>query len=122
VDADGVRVDELPDDVAAVVVSPDHQFPAGGTLSSERRRALVEWAVAGERLVVEHDYDGHFRYDRPPAGSLQALAPEHAATSTAICGARRPRTGAGAASRRRCSQPSCRVPSPAERRQGSSST
>ena len=34
---------------------------------------------AGNRLVVEHDYDGHFRYDRPAAGTLQALAPDHVA-------------------------------------------
>ena len=79
VDAQGLRVELLPGDVAAVIVSPDHQFPLGVALSAERRRALLDWAVAGDRLVVEHDYDGHFRYDRPPAGSLQALAPEHVA-------------------------------------------
>ena len=79
VDARGLCVELLPDDVAAVVVSPDHQFPLGVALSPERRRALADWAVAGDRLVIEHDYDGHFRYDRPPAGTLQALAPEHVA-------------------------------------------
>jgi GntR family transcriptional regulator/MocR family aminotransferase len=70
--------DELPD-VDAIVVSPDHQFPLGGSLSPARRRALVDWAVAGDRVVIEHDYDAHFRYDRPAAGALQALAPEHVA-------------------------------------------
>ena len=79
VDRDGLRVDLLPDDAHAVVVSPDHQFPLGVVLAPGRRRALVEWAAAGERLVIEHDYDAHFRYDRPPAGALQALAPEHVA-------------------------------------------
>ena len=79
VDAHGLCVERLPDDVAAVVVSPDHQFPLGVALSAERRRALLDWAVAGDRLVIEHDYDGHFRYDRPAAGTLQALAPEHVA-------------------------------------------
>ena len=78
VDGDGLRVDRL-GKVGAVVLSPDHHFPLGGALSAQRRRALIEWAAAGERLVVEHDYDGHFRYDRPPAGTLQALAPEHVA-------------------------------------------
>jgi GntR family transcriptional regulator / MocR family aminotransferase len=78
VDERGLRVDEIPD-VDAVVVSPDHHFPLGVALAPERRRALVEWAVEGDRLVVEHDYDGHFRYDRPPAGALQAMAPEHVA-------------------------------------------
>jgi GntR family transcriptional regulator/MocR family aminotransferase len=79
VDGDGLAVELLPDDVSAVVVSPGHQFPLGVTLSAERRRALVDWAAAGDRIVIEHDYDGHFRYDRPPAGTLQALSPEHVA-------------------------------------------
>jgi GntR family transcriptional regulator/MocR family aminotransferase len=79
VDGGGLRVDALPAEVSAVVVSPDHQFPTGATLTPERRRALVDWAVEGGRLVVEHDYDGCFRYDRSPSGSLQQLAPEHVA-------------------------------------------
>jgi GntR family transcriptional regulator/MocR family aminotransferase len=79
VDVDGLRVDLLRGDLAGVVVSPGHHFPLGVALSAERRRALVDWAVAGDRLVIEHDYDGHFRYDRPPAGTLQALAPDHVA-------------------------------------------
>jgi GntR family transcriptional regulator/MocR family aminotransferase len=29
--------------------------------------------------VIEHDYDGHFRYDRAPAAALQGLAPERVA-------------------------------------------
>ena len=79
VDRAGLCVDLLPDDVDGVVVSPDHHFPTGVALAPARRRALVDWAAAGDRLVVEHDYDGHFRYDRPPAGTLQAMAPEHVA-------------------------------------------
>jgi GntR family transcriptional regulator/MocR family aminotransferase len=78
VDGDGLLVDAL-DGVDAVVVSPDHHFPSGVALSPGRRRALVEWAVRSGATIVEHDYDGHFRYDRPPAGALQALAPEHVA-------------------------------------------
>ena len=37
--------------------------------------------------MIEHDYDGHFRYDRAPTAALQALAPEHVAyvgTASAI--------------------------------------
>ena len=78
VDRDGLVVGELPD-VEAVVVSPDHQFPLGVALSPERRRALVEWAAACDRLVIEHDYDAHYRYDQTPPGALQALSPEHVA-------------------------------------------
>jgi GntR family transcriptional regulator/MocR family aminotransferase len=76
VDGDGLRVDEL-GALDALVVSPDHHFPSGVTLAPQRRRSLVEWAIAGDRMIVEHDYDGHYRHDRPPAGTLQAMAPEH---------------------------------------------
>jgi GntR family transcriptional regulator/MocR family aminotransferase len=78
VDREGLRVDAL-DGVDAVVVSPEHSFPLGVTLSPERRRALVEWATSSDALIVEHDYDAHFRYDRAPTAALQALAPEHVA-------------------------------------------
>lgn len=67
--------------------SPEHSFPLGLTLSPPRRRALVQWAVANDTIVIEHDYDGHFRYDRVPTAALQALAPEHVAyvgTASAI--------------------------------------
>jgi GntR family transcriptional regulator/MocR family aminotransferase len=78
VDAYGLRVDAMPD-VAAVLVSPEHHFPLGVALAPERRRSLVEWGAAGDRLIIEHDYDGQFRYDRAPTGALQGLAPEHVA-------------------------------------------
>jgi GntR family transcriptional regulator / MocR family aminotransferase len=77
-DEHGLRVDAL-GDVDAVVVSPDHSFPTGVVLSPERRAALVDWAAAGDHLVIEHDHDGHFRYGGIHAGALQALAPEHVA-------------------------------------------
>jgi GntR family transcriptional regulator/MocR family aminotransferase len=64
---------------AAVVLSPAHQFPTGVILASERRAAAVAWAAAGDRLVVEDDFDGEFRYDRQPIGALQALAPDSVA-------------------------------------------
>jgi GntR family transcriptional regulator/MocR family aminotransferase len=37
---------------------------------------LAEWAYGGERLIVEDDYDGEFRYDRQPVGALQGMAPD----------------------------------------------
>ncbi|WP_079661238.1 MocR-like pyridoxine biosynthesis transcription factor PdxR [Streptomyces sp. 3214.6] len=74
VDERGVRVGEL-GDVAAVVVTPAHQYPTGVTLHPGRRRALTEWARARSALIVEDDYDGEFRYDRQPVGALQGMAP-----------------------------------------------
>ena len=78
VDAEGLQVEGLPAaDVDAVFVTPTHQFPTGVPLSAARRRALVDWAAAGDRVLVEDDYDAEFRYDRRPVGALAALAPEH---------------------------------------------
>ncbi|NEC87871.1 PLP-dependent aminotransferase family protein [Streptomyces sp. SID12501] len=77
VDERGARVEELAarHEVAAVVVTPAHQYPTGVTLHPERRRALTDWARARDGLIVEDDYDGEFRYDRQPVGALQGMAP-----------------------------------------------
>jgi GntR family transcriptional regulator / MocR family aminotransferase len=73
VDRDGMQVQRLPTGGAvAAVLTPAHQMPTGVPLSVERRSALLAW----EGLVVEDDYDAEFRYDRPPLGAIQGLAPE----------------------------------------------
>ena len=78
VDEAGIVVEALERaDVDAVVVTPAHQFPTGAVMSAERRAALVAWATAGHRIVLEDDYDAEYRYDREPIGALQGLAPEH---------------------------------------------
>jgi GntR family transcriptional regulator/MocR family aminotransferase len=74
VDADGARVGAVAAD--AFLVTPAHQFPTGAVLSPERRRALLEWAADGDRLVLEDDYDSEYAYDRAPVRTLQRLAPE----------------------------------------------
>jgi GntR family transcriptional regulator/MocR family aminotransferase len=38
-----------------------------------RRAALLEWAAAGDALVLEDDYDGEFRYDVPPLTPLRSM-------------------------------------------------
>jgi len=77
VDDDGLLVDALAEaDAEAVVVTPAHQFPTGVGLAPTRRTALIEWATRGERLIVEDDFDGEYRYDRVAVGALQGLAPE----------------------------------------------
>lgn len=77
IDSEGIRVDHLETlDVGAVLVTPAHQFPLGVTMSAERRSALVSWARTNNAWIIEDDYDGEFRYDRRPIGSLQGLDPE----------------------------------------------
>jgi len=80
VDAAGIEVDVLARSGAnAVVVTPAHQFPTGAVLSRERRAALVEWAEAGECLIVEDDFDAEYRYEGSGLGALQGLAPDRVA-------------------------------------------
>ncbi|MBV9415784.1 MAG: PLP-dependent aminotransferase family protein [Solirubrobacterales bacterium] len=76
VDDDGAVLDAT-GDAGALLLTPAHQFPLGVSLAPRRRAEAIEWARAGERLIVEDDYDGEFRYDRHPLGSLQAHAPDH---------------------------------------------
>ncbi|TWJ22159.1 GntR family transcriptional regulator/MocR family aminotransferase [Micromonospora endolithica] len=76
VDSAGLRVDELAGSgVAAVMLTPAHQFPTGVVLDGERRRQLIGWARAGG-LVIEDDYDAEHRYDRPPVPALRAQLPD----------------------------------------------
>jgi len=80
VDEGGLRVDALAaTDADAVVVTPSHQYPTGAVMGPERRHALLAWARAGGRLVVEDDYEAEFRYDRRALGALQGLDPAHVA-------------------------------------------
>ncbi len=76
VDERGATVDELGTE-AAVLLTAAHQFPLGVPLAAARRARVIEWALDTNSLIIEDDYDGEFRYDRHPIGSLQALAPEH---------------------------------------------
>ncbi len=77
VDDDGLVVDALGRvDADAVVLTPAHHFPTGSVLSPARRAAVVAWAAAGDRLILEDDYDAEFRYDREPIGAIHGLAPE----------------------------------------------
>jgi GntR family transcriptional regulator/MocR family aminotransferase len=77
VDDDGLRVADLAahPDVRAVMVAPAHQYPTGALLAPARRGALLEWARRVDGVVIEDDYDAEFRYDRPPAATLQGMDP-----------------------------------------------
>lgn len=76
VDAGGAVISAL-DGADAVLLTPTHQFPLGVPLAPARRRQVAGWAARAGAVVIEDDYDGELRYDRPAVGALQALAPEH---------------------------------------------
>jgi GntR family transcriptional regulator/MocR family aminotransferase len=76
VDGDGfdpARAADIAPDAMAALVTPSHQFPLGVTMSLARRMTLLEWAAAGERWIVEDDYDSEFRYTGRPIPALQGL-------------------------------------------------
>ncbi|MEV0380736.1 PLP-dependent aminotransferase family protein [Nonomuraea sp. NPDC050643] len=82
VDEQGLDVRKLSGD--AVLVTPAHQYPTGVVLSPPRRAALMEWAYAGNRAILEDDYDAEFRFDRDPVGCLQGLAPDRVILSGSV--------------------------------------
>lgn len=73
VNHDGISVDHLKSADVAVYVTPAHQYPLGARMSVDRRRKLLEWAAADDRLIFEDDYDGEFRYDVPPMPALRSM-------------------------------------------------
>jgi 2-aminoadipate transaminase len=81
-DEDGLEVDVLAPMLADglrpkfLYTNPDHQNPAGVTLSEERRRALVELALAHGFPILEDVAYREFTFDRSPPPSLWSLAPQ----------------------------------------------
>jgi 2-aminoadipate transaminase len=81
-DDDGLEVDELERRLAAglrptlVYTIPDHQNPAGLSLSAERRGRLVELARRYGFLVVEDVAYRELGFANEPAASLWSLGPD----------------------------------------------
>ncbi|MEL1265640.1 PLP-dependent aminotransferase family protein [Pseudoxanthomonas putridarboris] len=74
VDAQGLRLDRLPDPPPRLIyVTPSHQFPSGVVMSLERRLALLDYARRHGCWIFEDDYDGEFRYDAQPLAALRSL-------------------------------------------------
>lgn len=77
VDTSGLLTDALPVPPSpmpvAVIVTPSHQYPLGGSLPVDRRRALLEWARQHRVVVIEDDYDSELRYVGQPLPALAAL-------------------------------------------------
>ena len=76
VDHDGLRVENLPEDLDLVYTTPAHQYPLGGRLPVPRRERLLAWAARTGALIVEDDYDAEFRYDVAPLPALYGLDPD----------------------------------------------
>ncbi|WP_270255316.1 PLP-dependent aminotransferase family protein [Kocuria marina] len=86
VDEHGLMPDQLPSgrwggagrwDIApapdAIVLTPGHQYPLGGTMPVTRRMELLAWAREHGALVLEDDYDSELRHSAQPLPALGAL-------------------------------------------------
>ncbi len=58
VDEEGMEISKLAADVKLVYLTPNHQFPLGYRLSTQRREALLELASRQGAFIIEDDYDG----------------------------------------------------------------
>jgi GntR family transcriptional regulator/MocR family aminotransferase len=86
VDAEGLVTEGLPVDVLdAVLVTPSHQYPLGGSLPLSRRRELLDWAGRTGAVIIEDDYDSELRHTGSPLPTLAALD-DRAAGSVALLG------------------------------------
>lgn len=73
VDAEGLDVGyglEIAADAALAVVTPGQQAPLGATLSSGRRRKLLNWAVSSGAWIIEDDYLSELQLEGRAAPAL----------------------------------------------------
>ena len=59
--------------LSALLVTPSHQYPLGGSLDVGRRLQLLEWAERTNAIIVEDDYDSEFRHGRRALPSIASL-------------------------------------------------
>jgi GntR family transcriptional regulator / MocR family aminotransferase len=77
IDGDGAIIADLDrTDASAALLTPAHHFPHGVPLHPSRRSAVLKWANRTGGYLLEDDYDGEFRYDRQPVGTVQGLDPD----------------------------------------------
>jgi len=69
VDLDAVQSERL----TALLVTPSHQYPLGGSLDVGRRLQLLEWAARTGSIIIEDDYDSEFRHVGRALPSIASL-------------------------------------------------
>lgn len=75
VDSEGMVVEELKrieTKPRLVHVSPRHNTPTSVTLSTDRRKQLIDWATRTNTLIIEDDFDNEYRYLGAPVPALQS--------------------------------------------------
>ena len=70
-DGEGVLISEAErQGVDVLHISPNHHFPTGLLTTAPRRAALLSWMQAGDRYIIEDDYDSEFRFAGRPIPPL----------------------------------------------------
>lgn len=69
-DEEGIVLNERPCDY--YYVTPGHQVPTGVTMSSTRRRQLLEHAARHDAVIIEDDYDSESNFTLNPLPALKA--------------------------------------------------
>lgn len=77
-DEQGVREHDL-QPMDALICTPSHQYPHGGSLPAPRRTAIARWAELTNTWIIEDDFDSELRYEGQPLPALAALAPARTA-------------------------------------------
>ncbi|MBA9085062.1 GntR family transcriptional regulator/MocR family aminotransferase [Fontibacillus solani] len=83
VDEEGLRVQDIEPiineqhgnngDIKLIYVTPSHQFPAGMTMSQQRRIELLDYANKNNTYIIEDDYDSEYRYVGQKVSALAGL-------------------------------------------------
>lgn len=73
---DGILSRELHSTQASVLhVTPFHSYPSGVTASASKRGEYIRWAAAGDRYIVEDDFDSEFSMSGRAESTLFSLEP-----------------------------------------------
>ena len=72
---DGIHSAALAATAASVLhITPFRSFPTGVTASASKRAEYIRWAGAGDRYIVEDDFESEFSLLRKPEETVYALS------------------------------------------------
>jgi GntR family transcriptional regulator/MocR family aminotransferase len=72
-DADGLALSPALDGCDYVYVTPSHQCPTNVTMPLARREALLDWAEAHDRVLIEDDYEVELGLEGRAQPALKSL-------------------------------------------------
>lgn len=72
---DGISSEALRQTAATVLhITPYRSFPSGVTASASKRREYIRWSAAGDRYIVEDDFESEFSLLRKPEATVFSLS------------------------------------------------